>query len=140
MCGFIPFCHLVLSCCLNDKIVFVIAFLVEPVFDASDGFSDVMGISCEIIVANVLIVVQIRLVNKMPGGLPSTSVILDVVSKSDTLSESMLIFSNWISVFLKDRENGFNLGNDFRVSLFEDILSNSGGHKMSWSTPGRNCS
>jgi len=132
--------HLVFGYGFNDEIIFVITFLVEPVFDAGDGFSDVVSSSFKFIVINVLIVVQIRLINKMPSGLPTTSVVLDVISKSDTFGESMLVFSNWESIFLKDRENGLNLGDNFWVSLLENFLSNSGGHKMSWSTPGGDCS
>jgi hypothetical protein len=93
---------LVLSHGLNDKFGVVVSFFVEPVCEASDGLGDVVGIRLEVIVCNVLIVVQIRLINKMPGPLPCTTVVFDIIGESDTLGESMLVFTNWESVLLKD--------------------------------------
>jgi len=94
--------HLVFSYGLNHKSVFVVAFLVEPVGDIGNGFGNVVGVRFEIIVINILIVVQIRLINKMPGRLPLPTMIFDVVSKGNTFSECMLIFPNWETIVLKD--------------------------------------
>jgi len=93
---------LVLSHGLNDEFGVVVSCFVEPVGETSDGLGDVVGILLEFIVCNVLIVVQIRLINKMPGRLPCATVVFDIVGESDTLGESMLVFTNWEPVLLKD--------------------------------------
>lgn len=93
--------HLVSSDGLNRKSVFIVTFLVEPVGDAGNGFGNVVGVSFEIIVINILIVVQIRLINKMPAGLPASTMIFDVVSKGNTFGECMLVFPNWETIVLK---------------------------------------
>jgi len=97
--------HLVFSYGLNCESVFIVSFLVEPIFDTSDGFGYVVSISFEMIVIDILIVVQIRLINKMPAGLPSSSMIFDVVGESNTFSKCMFILTNWEARILKDRKN-----------------------------------
>jgi hypothetical protein len=130
---------LVLSYGLDDEFVVVVSCFVEPVGDTSDGLGDVVGIGLEFIVINVLVVVQIRLIDEMPRGLPGASVVLDIVSESDTLGESMFVFTDWESVLLKDGKNGFDLGYNLWVSLLKNFLSNSCCHEMCWPTPSGNC-
>lgn len=114
----------------------IISFLVEPVFDSSDGLSDVVGISFELWVVRDILIVGIRLIDEMPRGLPVSTVIFDIVGESDAFGESVLVFSDWETVVLKDGKHCFDLGDDFWVSLLKNFLSNSGCHEMSWSTPG----
>jgi hypothetical protein len=61
-----------------------------------------MGISFEIVVINILIVVEIRLINEMPACLPSSTVIFYIVGKSYTFGESVLVFSDWETIVLKN--------------------------------------
>ena len=93
--------HLVSPHSLNRKLGVVVALLVEPVLDAGNSFRNVVSISLEFIVIDVLIVVQIRLIDEMPAGLPASTMIFDVVCESNTLSEGMFIFSNWEASVLK---------------------------------------
>lgn len=86
---------MIFSNSLDRKGVFVVTLLVEPVFDAGDSFSNVVGVNLEFIVIDVLIVVQIRLIDEMPAGLPASTMIFDVVCESHTLCEGMFVFSNW---------------------------------------------
>jgi len=97
--------HLVFSDRLNCECIFIVSFLVEPILDASDGFGYVVSIGFEVIVIDIRIVVQIRLINKMPAGLPTSSVIFDVVGESNTFSERVFIFTNWEARILKDRKD-----------------------------------
>jgi hypothetical protein len=97
--------HLVFSYGLNCECIFIVSFLVEPIFDTGNGFGNVVCSHSEIVMIDILIVVQIRLINKMPAGLPSSSMIFDVVSESNTFGECMFIFANWEARILKDRKD-----------------------------------
>lgn len=95
--------HLVFSNCLNIKLSIITFSFIKPVCDSSNGFSNIVGIWFEIVVANIRIIVKIWLINEMPARLPASSMIFDIVSKCDALSKSVLIFSDWESIVLKNR-------------------------------------
>lgn len=83
--------------------VLVAWVLLEPVYQGTDDFSDVVIVECEVVVANFSAFVEEWLVNKVPAFLVLTSGLsLDEVGVGGALSEWMVLLIDspiWVSLF-----------------------------------------
>jgi len=109
--------------------LFVSIFLIHPHLDGGNSLSDIIGVSNEFweILDCSIWIIEIRLINEMPSGLPRSSVVLNLIGKGSTLNEWVLSFVLnvfWI-IFRKNGESGVNLSKNLWV-LSKDVIGDSG--------------
>jgi hypothetical protein len=118
--------------------ILIVWLLIEPVSDTGDSLSNVGAWWLVSEVRCLTTLVKVWSVEEVPGGLVTSSLILDCISKDGTLDKwviLLLICQFWIAGF-EDAQNLFDISHCLRTLLLEDLLSNSCDDGVSIETPG----
>lgn len=111
---------------LVDERVLVTRGALEPVNYAWNSCTDVLLIELKIrVVIDVITLIKVRDINKMPVWLPATALVLDHVSEGSRLNERMIALAICDSFVCHDSQDIFSLLKSVWSFLLKDIICHS---------------